>query len=185
MPIEIHHVRDKMESSKGEQKRRRDWKATNARARTDVKEPQEGERHHTKATDRRFRTSPQEGEADNMKYDLSEIMGKAWKIFRKYGTSFSEALHRAWNSAKVKAVNAARIETARIAAGCREDVRTWADWKSNGYKVRSGEKAIFKALLIWASKGDGAEYRAAFFGRSQVESITESGKDSRKGRKRQ
>ena len=48
-----------------------------------------------------------------MKYDLSQIMSKAWEIFRKYRTSFSEALHRAWNSAKAKSVNADRIEAAR------------------------------------------------------------------------
>lgn len=65
-----------------------------------------------------------------MKYDLSKIMSKAWEIFRKYRTSFSEALHRAWNSAKAKSVNADRIEAARRAAGCHEDARTWKDWQN-------------------------------------------------------
>ena len=104
-----------------------------------------------------------------MRFDLSQIMSKAWAIFRKYGVSFSEALHRAWNSAKARAVNAARIEAARIAAGCREEARTLKDWQSIGYMVRSGERAAFRAVLIWASRGDGAEYKAAFFGRSQVQ----------------
>ena len=110
-----------------------------------------------------------ERKGEDMKYDLSKIMSKAWEIFRKYRTSFSEALHRAWNSAKAKSVNADRIEAARKAAGCREDARTWKDWQDIGYKVKTGEKAIYKALLVWASKGDGAEYTASFFGRSQVE----------------
>ena len=34
------------------------------------------------------------------KYNLSEIMHKAWKLYRKGVGSFAEALHRAWNSAK-------------------------------------------------------------------------------------
>lgn len=138
-----------------------------------MKEPQQGERHHTKATSHRFGTSERKGK--DMKYDLSKIMSKAWEIFRKYRTSFSEALHRAWNSAKAKSVNADRIESARKAAGCREDARTWKDWQDIGYKVKTGEKALYKALLVWASKGDGAEYTASFFGRSQVQPLYKTG----------
>ena len=102
-------------------------------------------------------------------------MHKAWTIFHKYGIRFSEALHRAWNSAKAQAVNAARIEAAKAAAGCREDARTWKDWQNIGYKVKTGEKALYKALLVWASKGDGAEYTASFFGRSQVQPLYKTG----------
>lgn len=40
------------------------------------------------------------------KYNLSEIMHKAWKLYRKGVSSFAEALHRAWNSAKAAPVNA-------------------------------------------------------------------------------
>ena len=40
------------------------------------------------------------------KWNLREIMLKAWRIFRKGGVSFSEALHRAWNSAKSAGTNA-------------------------------------------------------------------------------
>lgn len=36
-----------------------------------------------------------------MKYNTSEIMLKAWKNHRK-GIAFTEALHRAWMSAKVR-----------------------------------------------------------------------------------
>ena len=36
-----------------------------------------------------------------MKYNLSKIMLKAWKVYRKTkNISFAEALHRAWLSAK-------------------------------------------------------------------------------------
>ena len=46
------------------------------------------------------------------KYNLSEIMHKAWKLYRKGVSSFAEALHRAWNSAKAQPINAQRIEEA-------------------------------------------------------------------------
>ena len=54
------------------------------------------------------------------KYNLSEIMHKAWKLYRKGVSSFAEALHRAWNSAKAAPVNAQRIEEAQQAAGITE-----------------------------------------------------------------
>ena len=34
-----------------------------------------------------------------------------------------------------------------------------------------GSKALFRAVLIWASHGDGATYKASFFGASQVQPI--------------
>lgn len=58
------------------------------------------------------------------KYNLSEIMHKAWKLYRKGVRSFAEALHRAWNSAKAAPVNAKRIEEAQQAAGVAEPVNT-------------------------------------------------------------
>ena len=49
-----------------------------------------------------------------MKYNLSKIMLKAWKIYRKTkDISFAESLHRAWTSAKAEEVNNYRIETAK------------------------------------------------------------------------
>ena len=53
-----------------------------------------------------------------MKYNLSKIMLKAWKIYRK-----TKDIH------------------------------------------------LFGCSLIWGSRGDGAEYKASFFGKSQVEAI--------------
>ena len=106
-----------------------------------------------------------------MKYNLSEIMTRAWKIFRKLGVTFSEALHRAWMAAKAQPVNAERIAAAKAAAGITEQTETWSGWKKLGFEVIHGSKALFGADLIYASKGDGATYKARFFGASQVQAI--------------
>ena len=107
-----------------------------------------------------------------MKYNLSKIMLKAWKIYRKTkNISFAEALHRAWLSAKAEEINAKRIETAKQVAGVTEETNTYSKWKELGYKVVHGSKALFGVPLIWASRGDGATYQASFFGASQVQPI--------------
>ena len=108
-----------------------------------------------------------------MRYDLRAIMLKAWDIFRKMGVTFAEALHRAWLSAKVAPVNAERIAEAKAAAGITEETATWSEWKKAGYEVIHGSKALFGCDLVYGSKGDGAIYRARFFGRSQVQAIAE------------
>lgn len=107
-----------------------------------------------------------------MKYNLSKIMLKAWKIYRKTkNIRFAKALHRAWLSAKAEEINAKRIECAKQDAGITEETNTFAKWKELGYKVVHGSKALFGCSLIWGSRGDGAEYKASFFGKSQVETI--------------
>ncbi len=68
-------------------------------------------------------------------------------------------------------VNAQRIEEAQQAAGVAEPVNTWAGWKAAGYMVEHGAKALFQAVLIHSSKGDGQTYRASFFGASQVKPL--------------
>ena len=108
------------------------------------------------------------------KYNLSKIMLKAWKIYRRNrgkGISFAESLHRAWLSAKAEEINAKRIETAKQEAGITEQTETYSKWKELGYEVLHGSKALFGAALIWGSRGDGAEYKASFFGKSQVQAI--------------
>ena len=107
-----------------------------------------------------------------MKFNLSEIMTAAWRIFRKMGVTFSEALHRAWMAAKAAPINAQRIEAAKAAAGITEEARTWSGWRDAGFEVIHGSKALFGADLIYASKGDGAIYKARFFGASQVQALT-------------
>ena len=98
-----------------------------------------------------------------MKYNLSKIMSKAWKIFRKATSkaaiTFAEALHRAWLSAKAEPINAARVEAARLEAGISEECNTWSGWRALGFEVVHG------------SKGDGATYTASFFSRSQVAAL--------------
>ena len=106
-----------------------------------------------------------------MKFDLSKIMARGWKNYRKGGLTFSEALHRAWLSEKAAPINAARIEAAKSAAGISEDVATWADWREQGFAVIHGSKAVFGVELIHGSKGDGAVYKARFFTASQVEPL--------------
>ena len=105
-----------------------------------------------------------------MKYNLSKIMLRAWKIYRSgKGLRFGEALHRAWLSAKAEEINAARIERSRAAAGITEETNTWKGWQEQGYQVMHGAKAMFSCLLIWGSRGDDATYKASFFERSQVQ----------------
>ena len=106
-----------------------------------------------------------------MKYNRSGIMRRAWRNYRKGGMSFGEAQHRSWTSEKAKPINAERIEEAKAAAGIVEEVKTWSGWKDAGYMVRHGSRALFAAELIHGSRGDGAVYRASFFGASQVEAL--------------
>lgn len=107
-----------------------------------------------------------------MKYNLKSIMTRAWKLFRKFSDlPFGECLHRAWLSAKAEEVNTKRIEAAKLAAGVTEETNTWNGWKQLGYEVIHGSKALFGTELIWGSKGDGAIYKARFFGRSQVQAL--------------
>ena len=103
-----------------------------------------------------------------MKWNLREIMTRAWIIFRKHLVSFSEALYRAWLSAKAEPVNAAIIEAAKAAAGITEAVNTWSGWRSEGREVIHGSKHLFGCDLIYGSHGDGAIYKARFFGLSQT-----------------
>ena len=106
-----------------------------------------------------------------MKYNLKAIMTRAWKLFRKLAISFAEALHRSWLSEKAKPVNAERIAKAKAAAGVTEETSTWSGWRDMGFEVLHGSKALFAVDLIHGSKGDGANYKASFFGASQVRAI--------------
>ena len=106
------------------------------------------------------------------KFDFRKIMLKAWKLFRSAADlEFAECLHRAWLSAKAAEINNGRIEAAKAVAGVTEETATWSEWKKLGYEVIHGSKALFGCDLIWGSKGDGAIYKARFFGKSQVQAI--------------
>jgi len=105
-------------------------------------------------------------------FNLKEIMLRAWRLYRENEEiTFSEALHRSWLSAKAEPVNAERITEAKAAAGITEETNTWSGWRKLGREVIHGSKALFGATLIWGSKGDGAEYKARFFGLSQTAEI--------------
>jgi len=39
-----------------------------------------------------------------MKYNKSEIMTRAWAIYRRYNVSFADALRKAWKEAKIAAL---------------------------------------------------------------------------------
>lgn len=107
-----------------------------------------------------------------MKYNLKKIMLRAWENYRKdKGLGFAECLHRAWLTAKAEEINAKKIEEAKAEAGITEETATWSGWKKLGYEVVHGSKALFGCELIWGSKGDGATYKARFFGKSQVQAI--------------
>ena len=102
-------------------------------------------------------------------FNLKEIMLRAWRLYRENEEiSFAEALHRSWLSAKAEPVNAERVAEAKAAAGIEEETNTWSGWRKLGREVIHGSKALFGAVLIWGSKGDGAEYKARFFGLSQT-----------------
>ena len=106
-------------------------------------------------------------------FNLKEIMTRAWRLYRdNEDITFSEALHRSWLSAKAEPINAERITEAKAEAGITEETRTWSEWRKLGREVIHGSKALFGADLIWGSKGDGAIYKARFFGISQTAELT-------------
>lgn len=106
-----------------------------------------------------------------MKYNLSQIMHRAWAIYRKGKTTFSEALHRAWQAAKAEPINAELVELAKAAAGISEEVHSWAGWQRLGYMVQHGSKCLFQTVVIDAAKGDGKTKVKSYFGASQVQPI--------------
>ena len=99
-------------------------------------------------------------------YNTSAICTRANHRAAELGKA--EAMHRSWLSEKAIPVNAERIAAAKAAAGITEEVNTWAGWKKLGFEVIHGSKSLFGADLIYGSKGDGATYKARFFGKSQV-----------------
>lgn len=109
-------------------------------------------------------------------FNLREIMLRAWRLYRDNGgeLTFAECLHRSWISAKAEPINAERIEAAKQEAGIEEEARTWSGWKAAGREVIHGSKALFGVDLIWGSRGDGAIYKARFFGLSQTAELAAS-----------
>ena len=78
------------------------------------------------------------------KYDLSQIMTRAWQLYRKGVAAFAKCLHRAWMAAKAAPINAQRIEKSRQAFGVTEEVHTWSDWRKLGFEVIHGSRCLFQ-----------------------------------------
>ena len=75
------------------------------------------------------------------KRNLSRIMIRAWRTYRKGDISFGEALHRAWLNEKAEPINAERIERVKAETGIAEAVNTWAGGKSC-MEARRSSKSI-------------------------------------------
>ncbi len=95
------------------------------------------------------------------KYNLSRIMGAAWKIFRKGVASFAVALQMAWANAKA-------AMAAKKAAGIIEETHTWAGWKALGYEVIHESKALYRVILADPATKNGSRV-TCYFGASQVQ----------------
>ena len=98
------------------------------------------------------------------KYNLSQIMSAAWRIFRKGIQSFAAALRMAW--ANAKAHNEAKAE-----AGITEETHTWAGWRDLGYEVIHASKALYKAIMADPATKKGTRV-TCYFGASQVQPIS-------------
>lgn len=99
-----------------------------------------------------------------MKYDRSNIMHQAWRIFRKGVASFAVALRMAWANAKT-------AMAAKAAAGITEATHTWAGWKALGFEVIHESKALYKAILADPATKNGTRV-TCYFGESQVQPVT-------------
>ena len=98
-----------------------------------------------------------------MKYNLSSIMGTAWKIFRKGVHSFAEALRMAWANAKAH-------KEAKAAAGISEETHTWAGWKRLGFEVIHESKALYKVAIADPATKKGTRV-VSYFGATQVQPV--------------
>ncbi len=98
-----------------------------------------------------------------MKYNLSQIMSAAWKIFRKGVSSFAVALRMAWANAKTH-------NAAKAAAGITEETHTWAGWKNLGFEVIHESKALYRAILADPATKSGTRV-TCYFGASQVQPL--------------
>lgn len=98
------------------------------------------------------------------KYNLSQIMQAAWRMFRKGVHSFAVALRMAWANAKT-------AMTAKATAGIAEETHTWAGWKDLGFEVIHESRALYKAVLADPATKSGTRV-TCYFGVSQVRCIS-------------
>lgn len=107
-----------------------------------------------------------------MKINLSNLMRKAWSLFRKAAKkaaiSFSEALKKAWAWARVQASNAAKVEAAAATAGIDEVIHSWSGWQSLGRMVIHTEHAALKVEVDDPTTKTGKRVKS-FFAYSQTQ----------------
>ena len=106
-----------------------------------------------------------------MKYNLSNIMSKAWEIYRKpilKVKDFGEALHRAWEIAKVADDNDRIIKEAIAKSGIKEPLKTWYAWYMEGREVIHESKCVLQVTVADPARGDGKTRVLSFFTLSQT-----------------
>lgn len=97
-----------------------------------------------------------------MKYNLTNIMNTAWKLFKhNVADTFSKALKMAWANAK-------RI--AELVAQQTEEVHTWFGWKELGYEVIHESKCLAQ-VTVYDAKTKSHTRVLSYFGASQVQAI--------------
>jgi len=99
-----------------------------------------------------------------MRYNLSQIMQSAWRIFRKGVQTFAQALRMAWQNAKAH-------NEAKAAAGVTEETHTWSGWKNFGLEVIHESKALYKVTTHDPATKSGKRI-VCYFGLSQVQPIS-------------
>ena len=108
-----------------------------------------------------------------MKYNLKDIMTRAWGIFRKpkhyKAYTFAEALHRAWAEAKVAPEVEAIIAKAK--ANLPETAHTHYGWTQHGREVIHESKTVMQVTIPYPAWGDGRTKVLSYFLESQTQEI--------------
>ena len=100
------------------------------------------------------------------RYNLSQLMRKAWALYRKASkkaaATFADALRAAWAWLKVQAANAVKVDAAAAALGVEEEYRTWAGWQAQGRMVIHTEEAAFKVVVDDPTTRNGSRINSYF-----------------------
>ena len=96
-------------------------------------------------------------------YNLSNIMKKAWTLFKANVGTFATCLKKAWEDAKAFVV---ALRNSLIT----EEVHTWYGWKELGYEVIHESKNVFQVVVSDANTKSGTR-SLSYFTKSQVQPI--------------
>lgn len=96
-------------------------------------------------------------------YNLSNIMKKAWTLFKANFGSFAVCLRQAWIDAKAfaKALKDSLVD---------EEVHTWYGWKELGFEVIHESVNVFQVVVSDARTKNGTR-TLSYFTKSQVKPI--------------